>query len=185
MRKLSSAAAIIILGLAACGSPEPADEAGAGTVQPESSASPQQTVAALQNADGESVGTATATESGGRIAISLTVQDLPPGEHGVHVHQTGQCEAPKFESAGGHWNPTAEQHGLDNPAGQHAGDMPNLTVGEDGSGSLEYTLEGATLSGLLDADGAAFVVHANRDDQKTDPSGDSGDRIACGTFAAR
>ena len=184
MRKLSSAAAIIILGLAACGSPDPSDEAGAEPVQPEAAASPQRTVAALRNAEGESVGTATATESGGAVAISLTVQGLSPGEHGVHVHQAGRCEGPKFESAGGHWNPGADQHGLDNPAGQHAGDMPNLTVGNDGTGSLEYTLEGASLSGLLDADGAAFVVHAGRDDQKTDPSGDSGDRIACGRFGA-
>jgi len=184
VRKLSFAAAITILGLAACGSPEQGDEAGAEPVQPEASASPQQTVAALRNAEGDSVGSATATESGGALAISLTVQGLPPGEHGVHVHQTGKCDGPKFESAGGHWNPGARQHGLDNPAGHHAGDMPNLAVGEDGTGSLEYTLEGATLSGLLDADGAAFVVHAGRDDQKTDPSGDSGDRIACGTFAA-
>ena len=183
MRKLSPAAAIIVLGLAACGSPEQGDEAGAEPVQAEASANPQQTVATLRDAAGESVGTATATESGSAVAISLTVQGLPPGEHGVHVHQTGQCDGPKFESAGGHWNPAGDKHGLDNPEGQHAGDMPNLTVGEDGSGSLEYTLEGATLSGLLDADGAAFVVHANRDDQKSDPSGDSGDRIACGTFA--
>lgn len=95
---------------------------------------------------------------------------------------TGKCDAPKFESAGGHWNPTGAKHGLEDPAGQHAGDMPNLVVGEDGRGTLSYELQGATFEGLLDSDGSAMVIHASVDDQKTDPSGNSGDRIACGIF---
>ena len=90
----------------------------------------------------------------------------------------------KFESAGGHWNPGSTQHGLENPKGAHAGDMPNLTAADDGTGSLTFTLKGGTMAQLLDADGSAFVVHAGQDDQKTDPSGNSGDRIACGVFAA-
>ena len=184
MRKLSSAAAIIVLGLAACGSPEQGDEAGAAPVQAESSASPQRTVAALQNAEGKSVGTATATESGGAVAIALTVQGLPPGEHGVHVHQTGQCEGPKFESAGGHWNPAGDKHGLDNPEGQHAGDMPNLTVGEDGTGSLEYTLEGASLRACSMPTARPSSSTPDATTRRLIPPGDSGDRIACGTFAA-
>lgn len=187
MRKITIPVAILTIGLAACGSPdtaeEPVDGTAIGTAAPEAEA-PMQAVAMLQTAEGEAAGTATASESGENIQISLQVEGLPPGEHGVHVHTTGSCEAPTFESAGGHWNPTNQQHGLEDPAGQHAGDMPNLTVGDDGSGTLEYELVGGTFDGLMDADGSAFVVHAGRDDQMTDPSGNSGDRIACGVFSA-
>ncbi len=140
--------------------------------------------ATLQKADGTPAGSATATPTADGLAITVSVTGIPAGPHGVHVHMTGKCEGPKFESAGGHWNPASTQHGLDNPKGQHAGDMPNLTAADDGTGSLSYTLKGGTLAQLLDADGAAFVIHAGEDDQKTDPSGNSGDRIACGVFAA-
>ena len=186
LRKITIPVAILTLGLAACGSPEPAeepaDETAMDTATP--TAAPMEAVAMLQTAEGEPAGTATATASGESIAISLQVEGLPPGEHGVHIHMTGTCEAPTFESAGEHWNPTNQQHGLEEPAGQHAGDMPNLTVGDDGSGTLEYQLAGGTFDGLMDADGSAFVVHAMPDDQVTDPSGNSGDRIACGAFSA-
>lgn len=138
--------------------------------------------ATLRMADGTAAGSATATPTAEGIAITVSVNGIPAGPHGVHVHMTGKCEAPKFETAGGHWNPASTQHGLDNPKGSHAGDMPNLTAADDGTGNLNYTLKGATLAQLLDADGAAFVVHAGQDDQKTDPSGNSGDRIACGVF---
>lgn len=140
-------------------------------------------IATLRKADGTAAGSATATPSADGVAITVSVNGIPAGPHGVHVHMTGKCEGPKFETAGGHWNPASTQHGLDNPKGSHAGDMPNLTVADDGSGNLNYTLKGATMAQLLDADGAAFVVHAGEDDQKTDPSGNSGDRIACGVFA--
>jgi superoxide dismutase, Cu-Zn family len=140
--------------------------------------------ATLAMADGTPAGSATATPAGDGLAITVSVTGVPAGAHGVHVHMTGKCEGPKFESAGGHWNPGSTQHGLDNPKGAHAGDMPNLTVAADGTGSLSYTLKGGTMAQLLDADGAAFMVHAKQDDQKTDPSGDSGDRIACGVFAS-
>lgn len=173
---------ILAFGLAACGSSQTESQAPEAASTP--TAKPMEAVAMLQTADGKSAGTATATETPDGLAIALNVEGIAAGEHGVHVHTTGSCEPPKFESAGGHWNPTERQHGLDNPQGHHAGDMPNLTVAADGTGKLDYTLAGGTLAGLLDADGAAFVVHAKRDDQKTDPSGDSGDRIACGVFAA-
>lgn len=176
--------------LSACGSGEPpASPATDSAVATEggmtaASGSPGTTaVANLQTASGSPAGTATATPGEGTILLSLRVEGLPPGEHGVHVHLVGKCEGPKFESAGGHWNPGNKQHGLENPAGQHAGDLPNLTVGADGKGTVSYRLKGATVDGLFDADGAAMVVHASRDDQKTDPSGDSGDRIACGVFS--
>lgn len=141
-------------------------------------------MADLKAADGKPVGKATVAVDNGRVMLNLQVEGLPPGEHGVHVHMTGKCDAPKFESAGAHWNPANAQHGLDAPAGQHAGDMPNLVVDANGRGKLAYELKGATFAGLMDADGSAMVVHASADDQKTDPSGNSGDRIACGIFKA-
>lgn len=186
MRKITIPIVILTIGLAACGdtAEEPVDETAMDSAAPTETAAPMQAIAMLQTAEGEAAGTATATAAGENVEISLEVEGLPPGEHGVHIHTTGSCEAPTFESAGGHWNPTSQQHGLEDPAGQHAGDMPNLTVDDDGSGTLEYQLAGGTFDGLMDADGSAFVVHAMEDDQVTDPSGNSGDRIACGVFSA-
>lgn len=183
-------APLLALGIAACGNPETAEdtapEEAAGAMQDTAMdmQQMQQATATLQTAEGAEAGTATATAEEGGIRISLAAMGMEPGEHGAHIHMTGTCEAPTFESAGGHWNPTNEQHGLEDPDGQHAGDMPNLTIAEDGSGTLEYTLEGGTFEQLLDADGSAMVIHAGRDDQTTDPSGDSGDRVACGVFSA-
>ena len=94
----------------------------------------------------------------------------------------GACDAPGFTTAGGHWNPTMRQHGSMNPNGQHEGDLPNLMIGSNGRGSLGAVIPGATIAGLLDADGAALVVHAGPDDLMTDPAGNSGARIACGVF---
>lgn len=136
----------------------------------------------LKTADGADAGTVTATERSDGIAIAVSATRMTPGEHGLHVHTTGKCEGPKFESAGGHWNPSAAQHGLSNPQGQHKGDMPNLTVASDGTGKLDYVMRDAQISEMLDADGAALIIHAKLDDQMTDPSGNSGDRMACGVF---
>lgn len=144
-------------------------------------------IAALRTPDGRDVGTVTASVADGGVAVTVDGRMLPAGPHGIHVHAVGKCEAPKFVSAGPHWNPAAKQHGRDNPAGPHIGDLPNLDIGAGGTGTVTFTLAGATLSGptgLLDGDGAAFVVHAAADDYKTDPSGNSGDRIACGVFTA-
>lgn len=172
------------LALIACGetAEQPAapemEETGTGAVG-------EQAVATLETAEGEPAGTATATVSDDVINVVLAVQNIPAGEHGVHVHMVGACDAPDFTSAGSHWNPTGQTHGLEGNGGQHAGDMPNLTVNEQGTGTLEYTLQGgATFDGLMDADGSAFVIHADADDQQTDPSGESGGRIACGVFTA-
>ncbi|WP_137864047.1 MULTISPECIES: superoxide dismutase family protein [unclassified Sphingomonas] len=138
----------------------------------------------LKMADGTDVGKAIAEEVDGSIRVMVEVHGLTRGVHGTHVHTVGKCEGPDFASAGGHWNPTAHQHGKDNPMGPHAGDMPNLSVGEDGRDRTIFVLPGGTYAGLMDEDGAALVVHANADDYKTDPTGNSGGRIACGVFHA-
>lgn len=171
------------LALTACGT-EPS--AVGADVQPAASAPPRAmpmtAVASLNTATGQAAGTATATARDGSILISVSASGMTAGDHGIHVHTTGKCEGPKFETAGAHWNPTGAKHGLSNPQGQHSGDMPNLTVASDGTGTMEFTIEEAALDQMLDADGAALVIHAKADDQMTDPSGASGDRLACGVF---
>ncbi len=140
--------------------------------------------------EGKSLGTLTLETMDGHVHISGSLTGLPAGDHGIHIHEKGACDAAgKFASAGGHFNPTAHQHGKDNPEGPHAGDLPNITVPPEGAGALvDFTDESVTLgegeNSLLDADGSAIVVHADQDDYKTDPSGNSGDRIACGVIEA-
>lgn len=138
----------------------------------------------LADAQGAAKGSVELAESAGSLNVTVKASGLTPGLHGVHLHTVGQCAAPDFASAGGHWNPTAKHHGAENPDGAHMGDLPNMTVGADGTGTLSFTVPGASLTGgdhpLLDADGAALVVHAGPDDMKTDPAGNSGGRVACG-----
>jgi superoxide dismutase, Cu-Zn family len=137
----------------------------------------------MRDGSGKDLGTLTLADAGQSIAVSGKLSGLPPGEHAIHLHTVGQCDAPKFEAAGDHWNPANRKHGKDAPGGPHFGDLPNVTAGRDGSASVQATTPGGTLRGAnaaLDSDGAAVVVHAKRDDYKTQPSGDSGDRIACG-----
>lgn len=135
---------------------------------------------------GLSKATARATQAGDAIRLQVTAMNMAPGAYGAHVHTSGRCDAPGFESAGGHWNPTNHQHGKDNPRGMHKGDLPNLMIGADGRGTMEVTIPHSSLAGpdnrMLDADGAALVIHAAPDDYRTDPSGNSGARIACGVF---
>jgi Cu-Zn family superoxide dismutase len=145
--------------------------------------------AELKNATGQTVGQATFTQVGNVVRVVLEVQGLPPGPKGVHIHEVGKCEGPPFTSAGGHFNPQKRQHGALNPQGPHAGDLPNITVGADGKGRLESTTELVTLMGgptsILDADGSALVVHAAADDFRTDPTGNSGARVACGVVTKK
>lgn len=141
--------------------------------------------AALNAADGGARGSASVAERDGGLEISVSAKGLSMGAHGIHLHTVGKCDAPDFMTAGGHWNPTARKHGRNNPDGAHSGDLPNLIIGTDGAGSITFIVPGATLSGpngLLDADGAAVVIHAGADDYVTDPSGNSGGRIACGVL---
>jgi Cu-Zn family superoxide dismutase len=138
----------------------------------------------IRDRGGRTIARASATQVGDAVRIRVEGAGLPPGIYGAHVHTTGLCTPPGFESAGPHWNPNQRQHGRDNPQGQHSGDLPNLMVGTDGRGSYEFTVPGVWLSGgarpILDSDGAAIVVHAQADDYRTDPSGNSGARIGCG-----
>lgn len=140
--------------------------------------------ATLHTVDGAEVGRARAVEVAGGLRITIDAHRLPPGTHGAHIHTVGHCDAADFATAGGHWNPTGRKHGSMNPQGPHEGDLPNLVVGTDGRGAIGVTIPGATMAGLLDSDGSAIVIHAGQDDLMTDPSGNSGARIACGVFAA-
>lgn len=141
-------------------------------------------VAMLRDASGREVGRASATEVSGGIRFTIDATGLPPGTHGAHVHMTGRCDAPGFTTAGSHWNPMQRKHGTMNPQGPHGGDLPNLVIDSGGRGTIGAVIPGVTMAALLDPDGAAMVVHANPDDLMTDPSGSSGDRIACGVFQA-
>jgi len=147
--------------------------------------SPQAT-AELKNARGEAVGTASFWEDANGVRLAVQVRDISPGRHGIHIHAVGKCDPPEFTTAGGHFNPGGKKHGLKTPAGPHAGDLPNLEVGTDRTGRIEYVTRLVTLgagpTSLFDADGSALVIHANPDDETTEPTGNSGGRIACGVL---
>jgi len=145
----------------------------------------ERAVAELYDADGQLVGLAFFEQiSESTVRITGPVEGLSSGRHGVHIHETGTCEPPGFASAGGHFNPTGTAHGLENPNGPHAGDLPNMTAPEDGRAWLEFETDRISLTdgatSLFDEDGSAIVIHAGEDDQRTDPSGNSGDRVVCG-----
>ena len=142
--------------------------------------------AQLKDAQGRIVGTATLSEDSTGVRIVLRVTGLKPGEHGFHVHTIGKCEPPDFASAGGHFNPAGKKHGLNNPEGPHAGDLPNLRVGPDGIGSADATDARVTLkdgpTSLFQSAGTALIIHADPDDGKSDPAGKAGARVACGVI---
>ena len=141
--------------------------------------------ATLRTASGLPAGTALLTAAGDKLTLTIAVAGLPAGQHGVHLHMIGRCDASDFVSAGGHLNPGARQHGAQNPAGSHLGDLPNLVIDALGKGALSVELgvpREAALAALFDSDGSAIVIHAAADDYKTDPTGNSGARIACGVL---
>jgi Cu-Zn family superoxide dismutase len=163
--------------------------AGCATTSTEAASSAAPTAhASLLAGDGTARGEATVMEAPDGLHVVVKAQGLTPGIHAVHIHTTGACTGPDFVSAGGHWNPTGKQHGKDNPAGMHMGDMPNMLAGTDGTGEIEYIVAGGMISSgatpLLDADGAAVVIHAKADDNMTDPAGNAGGRVACGVLSA-
>jgi Cu-Zn family superoxide dismutase len=178
-------ATCIALSSCEAGRREGADTTRASTAvdTPTAAQSAESATAAMKDASGKDLGTVTLSDSSGRIIASGQLSGLPRGEHAIHLHTVGKCAPPKFETAGDHWNPTGREHGTLNPNGPHLGDLPNFSVAQNGSGRVAVTAPGGTVRSanpLLDSDGAAVVVHAKPDDYKSQPSGSSGDRIACG-----
>jgi Cu-Zn family superoxide dismutase len=146
--------------------------------------------AEIKDSRGQSVGSAVFTPTPQGVVLVVEVSKLAPGKHGIHVHAAGICEPPEFKTAGGHFNPHAKKHGLKSPEGAHTGDLPNLDVGPNEKGKLTATLSNATLgvgdtASLLGPNGSSIVIHAKADDEMTDPSGNSGDRIACGVILGK
>lgn len=149
-------------------------------------------IATLRDTAGRAVGTVRLTERDEVVTVEAAVSGVAPGAHGIHFHAVGRCapaNGDPFGAAGGHYNPEQTEHGLENPRGAHAGDLPNIQVGADGSGRLETTTARLTLgtgpTSVYDADGTAVVLHAGTDDQRTNPAGDSGRRVACGVVQRR
>lgn len=183
MRRMLIAGLAVLAG--GCASTQEAAENTVAEVRSELGDQPTAT-AQLRNAQGQVVGTVTLEQEEDGVDLEGHLTGLPPGLHGFHIHQTGRCTAPDFTSAGGHYNPTNMQHGFEDPEGPHAGDMQNLTVQADGSVHIDMENQRVTITDgpatLFDADGSALVIHSGPDDYRTDPSGNSGSRIACGVI---
>jgi superoxide dismutase, Cu-Zn family len=171
-------AALLTAGFALGQTPPPAAPAATPSPTPV----PPKTVE-LKDQKGKVVGTVLLLDTPHGLLLRGTLMGLPPGTHAIHFHEVGKCEAP-FKSSGGHYNPGKKNHGMLDPAGLHAGDLPNLVVPKNGKLDFELFAEDLTLADgpntVLDADGTALVIHAKADDYKSQPSGDAGDRIACG-----
>src|SRR5262245_12111257 len=142
--------------------------------------------AALKDASGKDVGQVQLLQTPHGVLLKLSVKGVPPGDHAFHVHAVGKCEPP-FTSAGGHFNPAGKKHGMEAVEGSHAGDMPNLHIPANGELVVEIANPMISLvkgqpNTVFDADGSAIIIHAGADDYKTDPTGNAGDRIACGVI---
>ncbi len=185
MTRFAPFIALPLILLASCGAEQPAQS---DTMSPKGAAAGEVVSAMLLSHHGQAMGEVLVAAGNDGLMVNVMAEGLKPGTYGVHIHTTGKCDAPDFKSAGGHWNPFGKAHGLESETGAHAGDLPNLVIAEGGTGGLSFTLKHATMhgeGGLMDADGAAFVIHAGPDDMKSDPAGNSGERMACGVFAVR
>jgi superoxide dismutase, Cu-Zn family len=162
---------------------EPAPEAKPAEPAPPPAA-PKKATATLAPASKSKVkGTIEFTEIDGGVEVVANVEGLTPGDHGYHVHEKGDCSAPDAKSAGGHFNPNNHQHGAPDAAEHHEGDFGNLTAGKDGKATKTFTMKGITLGeGATSIVGKGFIVHAKKDDLKTQPTGNAGDRVACGVI---
>ncbi|MEK4630154.1 superoxide dismutase family protein [Solibacillus sp. FSL R7-0682] len=143
--------------------------------------------ALMYNTNKELIGEVTFQETEKGVELAAVVNNLTPGVHGIHIHEVGKCDPPDFTSAGAHFNPTNKKHGVENPLGPHVGDLPNITVDDNGQVELnfvtaDFTLKKGEKNSLFDEDGSSLVIHEKADDYKTDPAGNSGARIACGVI---
>lgn len=181
--------AMLFLVLSACGNANEDTDKDANNIpsgEPENEDEALESIdVTLKNPDGDNVGTAELEQVDEGVKITIDATHLPPGLHGFHIHEKSSCEAPDFESAGGHFNPTDADHGMDRPEGPHAGDLPNIEVAEDGTVRDEViaemvTLEKGEANSLLGEEGTSLVIHSDEDDNKSQPAGDAGDRIVCG-----
>jgi Cu-Zn family superoxide dismutase len=147
-------------------------------------------VVPLKTSTGEDAGTATFQQEKSKLSIKLNLKNLPVGEHAVHIHAKALCDAPDFKTAGGHFNPESKQHGTLNPMGHHAGDLPqNVMIGEGHVGQASFkvdylSLDPASPNSIVANGGTSIMVHEKADDMKTDPTGNAGNRIACGVITA-
>ncbi|HTZ99744.1 MAG TPA: superoxide dismutase family protein [Candidatus Aquilonibacter sp.] len=140
----------------------------------------------LVDSTGKSVGKATLKQTSAGVEIKASLENLPAGTHAMHIHTVGKCDPPDFKSAGGHFNPDMKKHGMNNPDGMHAGDLPNIEIGADGKAKVKVVAAHVTLTdgdhSLFHEGGTALVIHEKADDYMTDPSGNAGNRIACGVI---
>ena len=189
MKRLIAGLIIVAVGCgrgAAVSSPAPTPAVGAPAAEPV--AIPVEATAGLVDATNKLVGSVNFTDTPAGVLVIGTVRGLGIGAHGIHLHTVGACDPPGFTSAGGHFNPEGAKHGFRNPAGHHAGDMPNIVTQAAGVHGFQFVVAGVKLNGrggLLDSDGAAIVIHSGADDYMTDPSGNSGARLACGVITAK
>lgn len=186
-RSLAFALPIVLAG---CG-PRPVVTSSPPPVAPTQGPTPAPTrldvraTATINDVSNSPVGSASFSDTPAGLVVSITISGLGIGPHGAHLHAVGSCVAPTFASAGPHFNPSNRKHGYRNPAGHHAGDMPNIVSPPSGAHRVQFLVEGVKLTGrdgLIDGDGASIVVHSGEDDFVTDPAGNSGGRYACGVI---
>lgn len=193
VKKYFTYSMVVIILLAGCGqnAPEPRmEESQSELMGVETSAQVETLEVKLIDREGVSVGLATLTEVAEGVQITVNAHYLPEGVHGFHIHEHGLCEAPTFESAGGHFNPTNKLHGFKNPQGYHAGDMENLEVKADGTVeqtvlNKQVTLQVGKPNSLIREGGTSLVIHENADDYESQPAGNAGERIVCGVIKVK